>query len=182
MDREENEKIKDETRELEKKLKLKGKLSWDRMEEREKEETFRFAEGYKAFLNSAKTEREAVQEIAGAAKEAGFQEGAQGGGGKKFFYLNKDKAIALAMLGSAPIAEGVRIVISHIDSPRIDLKQNPLYEEADMALLHTHYYGGIKKYHVELLAELPDTSVQETIQLCWPPELVVRGKLVFVPF
>jgi len=146
MDREENEKIKNETRELEKKLKLKGKLSWDRQEEREKEETFRFAEGYKAFLNSAKTEREAVQEIARAAKEAGFQEGSQRSGGKKFFYLNKDKTIALVILGSAPIAEGVRIVVSHIDSPRIDLKQNPLYEEADMALLRTHYYGGIKKY------------------------------------
>ena len=146
MDREEKEKIKNETRELEKKLKLKGKLSWDRQEEREKEETFRFAEGYKAFLDLAKTEREAVQEIARAAKKAGFQEGAQRSGGKKFFYLNKEKTIALAILGSAPIAEGVRIVVSHIDSPRIDLKQNPLYEEADMALLRTHYYGGIKKY------------------------------------
>ena len=146
MDREENGKIKDETRELEKKLKLKGKLSWDRLEEREKEETFRFAEGYKAFLNSAKTEREAVQEIARAAKEAGFQEGSQRNDGKKFFYVNKEKAIVLAILGPAPMAEGVRIVVSHIDSPRIDLKQNPLYEEADMALLHTHYYGGIKKY------------------------------------
>jgi aspartyl aminopeptidase len=146
MDREENEKIKDETRELEKKLKLKGKLSWDRLEEREREETLRFAEGYKAFLNVAKTEREAVQEIARAAREAGFQEGSQRSGGKKFFYLNKDKTIALAILGPAPIAAGVRIVVSHIDSPRIDLKQNPLYEEADMALLRTHYYGGIKKY------------------------------------
>jgi aspartyl aminopeptidase len=60
--------------------------------------------------------------------------------------VNKEKSIALTVLGKAPLAEGVRIIISHIDSPRIDLKQNPLYEEADMALLRTHYYGGIKKY------------------------------------
>jgi len=148
MSRQENKKgkIKNETQELEKKLKFQGKLSWDRLEEREKEETFRFAEGYKAFLDRAKTEREAVQEIVKAAKEAGFQEGIQGRSGKKFFFINKDKSVALAILGQAPLAEGVRIIVSHIDSPRIDLKQNPLYEEADLALLRTHYYGGIKKY------------------------------------
>jgi len=148
MSRQENKKgkTKNETQELEKKLKFQGKLSWDRLEEREKEETFRFAEGYKAFLDRAKTEREAVQEIVKAAKESGFQEGIQGRSGKKFFFINKDKSVALAVLGQAPLAEGVRIIVSHIDSPRIDLKQNPLYEEADMALLRTHYYGGIKKY------------------------------------
>lgn len=146
MDRAQNEKRKNETKELEKRLKFQGKLSWDRLEERDKAEVFRFAEGYKAFLDRAKTEREAVQEIARAAKEAGFQEGYQRNGGRKFFFINKDKSIALAILGAAPIAEGLRTVVSHIDSPRIDLKQNPLYEEADMALLHTHYYGGIKKY------------------------------------
>ncbi len=148
MAREENEKekIKNETKELEKRLKFQGKLSWDRQDEREKEETFRFAEGYKTFLNRAKTEREAVQEIIQAAKDAGFQDISQRPGGKKIFFVNKEKSIALAILGPAPLAEGMRIVVSHIDSPRIDLKQNPLYEEADMALFRTHYYGGIKKY------------------------------------
>jgi len=146
MPREENEKIKNETKELEKKLKFQGKLSWDRLEEGEKEETFRFAEGYKAFLNRAKTEREAVQEIIQAAKDAGFQDVSQRPAGGKIFFVNKEKSIALAILGPAPLAEGMRIIVSHIDSPRIDLKQNPLYEEADMVLLHTHYYGGIKKY------------------------------------
>jgi len=146
MNREENEKVKIETRELEKRLKFQGKLSWDRLEEAEREEALHFAEGYKIFLDRAKTEREAVQEIARAAKEAGFQEGHQRHGGRKFFFVNKDKSIALAILGLAPIADGLRLVVSHIDSPRIDLKQNPLYEEADMALLRTHYYGGIKKY------------------------------------
>ncbi len=146
MDRAENEKLKNETKELEKRLKFQGKLSWDRLEERDKEEVFRFAEGYKAFLDRAKTEREAVQEIARAAKEAGFEEGSQRKDGRKYFFVNKDKSIALAILGPAPMPEGLRIVVSHIDSPRVDLKQNPLYEEADMALLRTHYYGGIKKY------------------------------------
>ncbi|MBI5966443.1 MAG: aminopeptidase [Deltaproteobacteria bacterium] len=146
MIHEENEKIKKETKELEKKLKFRGKLSWDLLEEREREEVFRFAEGYKNFLDRAKAEREAVQEIVKAAKEAGFQEATQRSGGKKVFLVNKDKSVALAILGQAPLVEGVRIIVSHIDSPRIDLKQNPLYEEADLALLHTHYYGGIKKY------------------------------------
>jgi aspartyl aminopeptidase len=142
----EKEKIKNETKELEKKLKFQGKLSWDRLEEWEKEEVFRFAEGYKIFLDRAKTEREAVQEIIQAAKGAGFQNVSQRDGGKKIFFVNKEKSIALAILGQAPLVEGMRIVVSHVDSPRIDLKQNPLYEEADLALLRTHYYGGIKKY------------------------------------
>jgi aspartyl aminopeptidase len=134
------------TKDLEKKLKFQGKLSWDLLEEKEKEEVFRFAEGYKTFLNRAKTEREAVREIAQMAIEAGFEGDARGGKGRKFFFVNKGKTLAMAVLGRAPLAAGVKIIVSHIDSPRIDLKQNPLYEDADMALLRTHYYGGIKKY------------------------------------
>ena len=133
-------------KELEKKLKFQAKLSWDRLDDRERDEAFRFADGYKFFLDQAKTEREAVREIAKAARKAGFEELSKGRGGKKFIFMNKGKSLALAHLGSAPLAAGVKIVVSHIDSPRIDLKQNPLYEEADMALLRTHYYGGIKKY------------------------------------
>lgn len=143
----EKEKIKNDTAELEKKLKFRGRLAWDLLNEQEKEEAFRFAEGYKSFLDRAKTEREAVREIAQAAKEAGFQEDClRGGAGKKFSFINKEKSIALAVLGQASLAGGIRIIVSHVDSPRIDLKQNPLYEDADMALLRTHYYGGIKKY------------------------------------
>ena len=146
LEKQEKELTANETKELEKKLKFHGKLSWDRLEEGEKEEAFRFAEGYKVFLDRAKTERAAVREIREAAEEKGFQTASRGTHGKKLFFVNKEKSIALAILGQAPLAEGVRIIISHIDSPRIDLKQNPLYEEADMALLRTHYYGGIKKY------------------------------------
>jgi aspartyl aminopeptidase len=143
MAKEERSKCK--TKELEQKLKLQGKLVWDRLEEKEKKEVFRFAEGYKKFLDQAKTERQAVGEILRAAEKAGFRELSRGGG-KKFFSVNREKSIALAVLGRAPLAEGLRIVISHIDSPRVDLKQNPLYEDADLALFRTHYYGGIKKY------------------------------------
>lgn len=135
----------EETKELEKALKHTGKLAWDLLAPPEREEAFRFAETYKAFLDACKTEREAVREIVRQARGAGFGE-AGGEGGKKFFALNKNKSVALAVLGRAPLAEGIRIIVSHIDCPRIDLKQNPLYEEADMALLRTHYYGGIKKY------------------------------------
>jgi len=140
------EKGKNETKELEKKIKLQSKLAWDRLEGREREEVFTFAEGYKSFLDRAKTEREAVQEIVKIAENAGFQEISRARGGKKFYCLNKDKSIALAILGQTPLTEGLRLIVSHIDSPRIDLKQNPLYEDADLALLRTHYYGGIKKY------------------------------------
>jgi aspartyl aminopeptidase len=113
---------------------------------KERKEIFRFAEGYKKFLDRAKTEREAVQEILQAAKRAGYRDLSRGGGGSKFFSVNREKSIALALLGKAPLAEGLRIIVSHIDSPRVDLKQNPLYEETDLALFRTHYYGGIKKY------------------------------------
>ncbi len=140
------EKSKKETQALEKRLKFQGKLSWDRMEEPERKEAFRFAEGFKRFVDRAKTEREAVSEIVEAAKKAGFQEGSGKKAGKRFYFVNRDKSVAVALLGRAPLAEGIRMIVSHIDSPRIDLKQNPLYEDADLALFRTHYYGGIKKY------------------------------------
>ena len=144
--KEENEKMRKETKELEQKLKTRGKLAWDRLDESQREEAFRFAEGYKTFLDRAKTEREAVRVILQAAREAGFEEVSPGNRPKNFFSVNKEKSIALAMPGRAPLAEGLHLIVSHIDSPRIDLKQNPLYEEADMVFLRTHYYGGIKKY------------------------------------
>ncbi len=140
------EKVKSRTKELEKKVKFQSKLGWDRMKEKEREEALAFADGYKDFLNRAKTEREAVREIRRAAEKAKFEDLFQPGRGKKFFCLNREKTIALAILGSAPLEEGLRIIVSHIDSPRVDLKQNPLYEDTDMAFFRTHYYGGIKKY------------------------------------
>lgn len=108
-----------------------------------------FAEGYKKFLNEAKTEREATQVVLSQAKEKGFQEfvpGKKYEAGDKLYYVNRDKAIILAVIGKKGIEEGVKIAAAHIDSPRLDLKPNPLYESDEIALFKTHYYGGIKKY------------------------------------
>ena len=108
-----------------------------------------FAEGYKKFLNEAKTEREATQVVLSQAKEKGFQEfvpGKKYEAGDKLYYVNRDKAIILAVIGKKGLEEGVKIAAAHIDSPRLDLKPNPLYESDEIALFKTHYYGGIKKY------------------------------------
>jgi aspartyl aminopeptidase len=140
------EKIKKATQEIEKRIKLKGELVWDRYDETRVQEAFSFTEGYKGFLNTAKTEREAVEAIVQSAQKAGFHDYAQKGNAQRIYRLNKEKSISLATIGKKPLEEGMRIIVSHIDSPRLDLKQNPLYEELDMALLRTHYYGGIKKY------------------------------------
>ena len=108
-----------------------------------------FCESYKSFLDSAKTEREAVVTTIARAKEEGFVEYKLGmplKAGDKIYYNNRGKAIILAVIGTEPIENGVHLAAAHIDSPRIDLKQNPLYEDNEVALFKTHYYGGIKKY------------------------------------
>ena len=134
------------TKALEDRVKLTGRLVWDRYDAAQVKEAFAFAEGYKRFLNEAKTEREAVEAIVKSAEGAGFDALLQKGREKRFYRLNKDKSIGLATVGKRPLEQGFRIIVAHIDCPRLDLKQNPLYEELDMALLRTHYYGGIKKY------------------------------------
>jgi aspartyl aminopeptidase len=108
-----------------------------------------FCEDYKAFLNSAKTEREAAGFFCRKAEALGFapfdpQKKYQAG--DKVYRLNREKAVILAVIGEKSVGEGVRIAAAHIDSPRLDLKPNPLYEDFEMALFKTHYYGGIKKY------------------------------------
>ncbi|KAF0118103.1 MAG: putative aminopeptidase [bacterium] len=122
-------------------------MVWDRLDNKEKEGVFLFAEGYKEFLNRAKTERQAVKEIIKFAEEKGFKRIEKPSGKtKKVYRAFHNKTIAMGILGKKPIEKGIRIIASHIDSPRLDLKQNPLYEDVDLALLKTHYYGGIKKY------------------------------------
>ena len=140
------EKMKKATKDIEEKVTLKGKLVWDRYGDAQFEEAFSFAEGYKTFLNRVKTEREAVEAIVQSAQGEGFCAVSEKGTGKRIYRLNKAKSIGLATVGKRPLEEGLRIIVSHIDCPRLDLKQNPLYEELDMAMLRTHYYGGIKKY------------------------------------
>ena len=108
-----------------------------------------FCEEYKSFLNQAKTEREAVEYIISMAERNGFvryQPGARYQAGDKVYLNNRGKSAILAVMGALPLEQGVHIVASHIDSPRLDLKAHPLYEDHDLALLKTHYYGGIKKY------------------------------------
>lgn len=108
-----------------------------------------FSEGYKEFMNEAKTEREAVDYFVEKATAAGFSEfdpNAKYLAGDKVYYNNRGKAIILAIIGRRSIASGAKIAAAHIDSPRLDLKPNPLYEDTDLALFKTHYYGGIKKY------------------------------------
>lgn len=108
-----------------------------------------FAEGYKSFLNEAKTEREATAVILKEAQSRGFVQfdaDKKYVAGDKVYFVNRDKAIILAVIGKKCICEGVKIAAAHIDSPRLDLKPNPLYESDELALFKTHYYGGIKKY------------------------------------
>ena len=108
-----------------------------------------YSEGYKAFLDAAKTEREAVTEAIRLAEEKGFVpfiEGEKYKAGDKVYFNNRSKALALAVIGQEPVEKGTNIAAAHIDSPRLDLKPNPLYEADELALFKTHYYGGIKKY------------------------------------
>lgn len=134
---------------------LKEKLCLDQkhvalvMQDDEINEADAFCEGYKDFITLCKTEREAATFAENAAKKAGFvpfKASATYKPGDKVYYMNRNKAIILTVFGKKSLSEGVKIVASHIDAPRIDLKPNPLYEDSDLALLKTHYYGGIKKY------------------------------------
>ncbi|MBP7530041.1 MAG: aminopeptidase [Syntrophorhabdaceae bacterium] len=106
-------------------------------------EIYAFAEGYKTFLDEAKTEREAVRCITRTLGAEGFSTDPSA---DRVFAVNRGKEVMAFVRGSGDIAEGLNIVVAHIDAPRLDLKQNPLYEDVDLALLRTHYYGGIKKY------------------------------------
>jgi len=110
---------------------------------------FEFCDDYKEFLDAAKTEREAVAEAVRLAEIAGFvpfDKGKVYAAGEKVYRVNRGKALILAVIGRKPVSEGVRFAIAHIDSPRLDLKPNPLYEADELAMFKTHYYGGIKKY------------------------------------
>lgn len=110
---------------------------------------YEFCDDYKEFLDNAKTEREAVAESVRLAEIAGFvpfEKGKVYNAGEKVYKVNRGKAIMLAVIGRKPVSDGARLAIAHIDSPRIDLKPNPLYEADEIALFKTHYYGGIKKY------------------------------------
>ncbi len=113
------------------------------------EEAAAFCEGYKAFLDEGKTERECVKKAVELLKAAGYAEFDTKGSyqpGNKVYYVNRNKAIIATTFGEKSVKEGIRMNGAHIDSPRLDLKPSPVYEKDDMALFKTHYYGGIRKY------------------------------------
>ncbi len=140
---------KNETKELAEKLLMDQASSARKACVQEIEKAMDFAEGYKDFITAAKTERETVDWTVTAAQAAGFVEfdpEKKYSAGDKVYYNNRGKAMCLAVIGEKGASKGVRIAAAHIDSPRIDLKPIPLYESSELALLKTHYYGGIKKY------------------------------------
>ncbi|MBE6784513.1 MAG: aminopeptidase [Ruminococcaceae bacterium] len=136
-------------KDLQEKLFMKPKNAYLRMEENEVEKVNSFSEDYKNYLNNGKTEREACLLAIKIAEENGFVPFDKNGSykaGDRVYYNNRDKAVIFCVFGKKSVAEGVKIAAAHIDSPRIDLKPNPLYEDSEMAFFKTHYYGGIKKY------------------------------------
>lgn len=136
---------KKELEKLKKKLTYEPKLVWDAASKADKTTIFKFADHYKKFLDTAKTEREAVLSIQDMAMGNGFSDNASSDPSTPFVKVHKNKSIALVRPGS-DYGKGIRLIISHIDAPRLDLKQKPLYEDSDLAFLKTHYYGGIKKF------------------------------------
>lgn len=134
---------------LKEKLCLNKKSALLSADEKTIESAFSFCDDYKKFLDGAKTEREANEISIALAKENGFvafEQGKTYKAGDRVYFDNHGKAVAFAVIGEEDVEKGVNITAAHIDSPRLDLKPNPLYEEIDLALFKTHYYGGIKKY------------------------------------
>ncbi|KAF5078728.1 aminopeptidase [Proteiniclasticum sp. QWL-01] len=124
-------------------------LVWDRYTEGQLKECDSFAKGYIDFLSDAKTEREFVRDSVAAAEAKGFRNVATFESlkaGDKVYAINRDRNIFLFVIGQKPMAEGMNLLGAHIDSPRLDIKQNPLYEDNNLCLMETHYYGGVKKY------------------------------------
>ena len=125
------------------------KNGWDRLDAEEGAALEAYCTGYKQFLDAGKTERERVERAIAQAEAAGFRAYVRGmelKPGDRIYQVNRDKAIMLAVMGQKGLEHGVNIGAAHIDSPRLDLKQNPLYESDELGFFKTHYYGGIRKY------------------------------------
>ncbi len=136
------------TSDLKKKLVMDNPRVWDSLSAKDKKDVSNYSVDYMDFLNKGRTERRAINRLMEMASEAGFIEISQADGKTDRVYkVSRGKLLVLAVLGQEPMIEGIRLVTSHVDSPRLDIKPNPLYEETGLALLKTHYYGGVKKYH-----------------------------------
>ena len=145
--------VKTEGQKLQEQLFYKPGNVWEKTPEEEIKEGFRFCEDYKKYLDGSKTEREFAANAEKLAASAGFisldklkRKNKKAEPGTKVYFINRKKSAVFAVTGRKPLEEGAAIIGSHIDSPRLDLKPNPLYEDTDFALFKTHYYGGIKKY------------------------------------
>ena len=134
---------------LRKSLLRDNRNGYDRMDAREKPAMEAYCRDYMDFISHAKTEREAVRATIAKAEAAGYRPWAPGmtvTPGDKYYLNNRGKSVYFAHIGNRPLSDGAHIAAAHIDSPRLDLKPNPLYEDSELAFLKTHYYGGIKKY------------------------------------
>ena len=125
--------------------------AWKSYDQDELEKLEQICADYRAFISENKTERECAQATVKLAEDAGYvnletvvAEGRKLSAGDKIYAVNHNKTVMLVNLGTKPLEEGMNILGAHIDSPRLDIKQNPLYEAGDMAYLDTHYYGGVK--------------------------------------
>ena len=135
--------------ELKEKLFKNKKTGWEEISEEEKSKVFEVSEKYIEFLNKSKTEREFIKNAKKLADENGFKDIMEYETlkpGDKIYFINREKSMYLGIIGEEPIEKGMHIIGSHVDSPRLDLKPNPLCENTGLAYLKTHYYGGIKKY------------------------------------
>lgn len=135
--------------ELKDKLFNKKENGWKDLNDEEKNKIFEFSDNYMTFLNVSKTEREFIKNARKLADENGYKDIMEFDSlkpGDKIYFINREKSMYLAIIGTEPIENGLHIIGSHVDSPRLDLKPNPLCEDTELAYFKTHYYGGIKKY------------------------------------
>ena len=129
---------------MEEKLFNKKEAGWSKIDTHEKEEIYSYCNGYINFMNKSKTEREAVVTAKSIAEANGFKDISTYDvlmPGDKVYFINREKSMYLAVIGTEPLENGLQIVGAHIDSPRLDLKPNPLYEDSGFAYFKTHYYG-----------------------------------------
>ena len=132
---------------------MEKKNTWETYDEATLAKVDSFIDGYRRFLDNGKTERECIDEIVNTIEDAGYismeqaiKNGKKLAEGDKVYSVWMNKSIAMYRIGKEPLADGINILGAHIDSPRLDVKQNPLYEDGGFAYLDTHYYGGVKKY------------------------------------
>jgi aspartyl aminopeptidase len=134
-------------------LSKKYEYAWDKYSKEDLDKAFSLSDRYKDFMSRCKTERECVKDFIVLAEKEGYKnletlikENGSLKPGDKVYANNMDKTLAMFVIGTEPFEKGMKILGAHVDSPRLDLKQNPLYEDTDLAMMETHYYGGIKKY------------------------------------